>query len=107
MTSQSPVVGEFVHYVGDDDSRCRAALVTEVGQYVTVTRLVTVPKSFDRSEGRPIREVQAEEWWYADACALLVPPTNEVSKGCKHDEREWTPGTWHRLHQPEMVKAPR
>lgn len=104
------VVGTVVHYayVDDDDRpRCRPAVVSEIGQYVTVTTRTTVPGSFDRSEGRPIREVQAEQWWYFDACALVVLPTNSLVEGCRHDERERVPGTWHLPHLPERVELPR
>ena len=89
-----PTVGRIVHYVsygtpgGEYHSKCRAAVIVEVGQWITVETVT--PKSFDRSEGRPIREV--EQWWYDDACALAVlNPTGAFFNGaagvaCKHME---------------------
>ncbi|HET9144158.1 hypothetical protein [Actinophytocola sp.] len=113
--TRKPFVGEPVHYVsfgtpgGEYRSRCRAAFITELGQWVTVN---TEPRaSYDRSEGRPIR--YAEQWFYADAAALFVMnPTGVFFNGagpvaCKHDElpprdrivagerAEHLPGTWH------------
>lgn len=109
MRYRKPMVGDVVHYVsygtpgGEYASRCRAAVVAEVGQWVTVE--TRTPKSFDRSEGRPIREV--EQWWYADACALAVlNPTGLFFNGpagvaCRYDDGSagsaggYDPGTWH------------
>ena len=113
MTDQKPSVGRMVHYVSHGtpsrpdgsqayESQCRAAVITEVGQWVTVE--TSTPKSFDRSEGRPIREV--EQWWYDDALALTVlNPTGMFFNGagpvaCKHDETGYAAGSWH---WPERV----
>ena len=107
--SRPPSVCRMVHYVsygtpgGEYRSQCRAAVIVEVGQWVTVE--TTAPPSFDRSEGRPIRVV--EQWWYADACALTVlNPTGLFFNGaaavpCKHDEETKAGGTWH---WPEHVE---
>jgi hypothetical protein len=103
-----PTVGEMVHYVSygtpprADGSQtysaaCRAAVVTEVGQWVAVE--TSVPDSFDRSEGRPIQVV--ERWWYDDAAALAVlNPTGVFFNGaagvsCRYDEDGRDGGTWH------------
>lgn len=89
-----PSIGQLVHYTsfgtpgGEYRPMCRAAVVTEVGQWVQVE--ITEPDSFDRSEGRPIRMV--EQWWFDDAVALAVlNPTGMFFNGagtvaCRHDE---------------------
>lgn len=104
-----PSVGRMVHYVsygtpgGEYDSKCRAAVITEVGQWVTVE--IAEAASFSLSEGRPIRTLT--QWWYADACALSVHnPTGMFFNGagsvaCKHDEETRAGGTWH---WPEYVE---
>lgn len=103
MSDQKPGVGQLVHYVsfgtpkGEYTSMCRAAIVTEVGQWVPVE--TTTPDSFDRSEGRPIRMV--EQWWFDDAVALAVlNPTGMFFNGsgsvaCPHNEGDHVGGTWH------------
>lgn len=105
-----PAIGSVVHYLdGEPDRRrCLPAVVTEVGQYATVATTTMVPKSFDRSEGRPIREIQTEQWWYSDACALFVPTLNPRAyvEGCKHAELDVEVGTWHYPH-PERAQDPR
>jgi hypothetical protein len=76
---------------------CRAAIVTEVGAWITVE--TTVPPSFDRSEGRPIR--MAEQWFYDDAMGLMVAnPTGQFFNPAvpyhsplQHDD--YAGGTWH------------
>lgn len=101
--TRKPTVGEVVHYVsfgtpgGEYQSRCRAAFISELGQWVTVN---TEPRaSYDKSEGRAIR--YAEQWYYSDAAALfVVNPTGVFFNGagpvgCKHDESERAGGTWH------------
>jgi hypothetical protein len=83
-------------------------MVTEVGQYVTVSARTTVPRSFDRSEGRPIREVQTEQWWYSDGCALVVPTlARALVEGCRHVELDVTAGTWHHVHPQHSKAVPR
>jgi hypothetical protein len=107
--SQKPSVARMVHYVsfgtpkGEYTSMCRAAVITEVGQWVTVE--TNKPISLSKSEGRPIR-VQ-EQWWFNDAVALAVlNPTGMFFNGsgtvaCRHDETEHAGGTWH---WPERVE---
>lgn len=102
-----PSVGQVVHYVshgtpaGPDGeqaytSQCRAAVVAEVGAWVTVE--TSKPQSYDRSAGRRIRVL--EQWWYDDACALVVlNPAGQFFKDCQHSEVP-TAGTWH---WPERV----
>jgi hypothetical protein len=98
VTEQQPSVGRVVHYVsygtpsGEYTSRCRAAQITEVGCWVTVKTIKA--DSYSASEGRPIRT--AEQWFYADACALTVSnPTGLFFNECKHDETDKAGGTWH------------
>lgn len=93
-----PRIGDVVHYVsygtpgGEYTSECRAAVVTEVGAWITVE--TTPAESYSRSEGRPIRT--AEQWFYSDALTLKVlNPTGEFSNVCKHDEAYKRGGTWH------------
>lgn len=97
-------VGDRVHYVsygtpgGEYTSKCRAAIITEVGQWVTVSSFA--PESFSRSEGRPIRNL--EQWWFDDAAALSVlNPTGMFFNGgavvCRHNETEFVGGTWHTM----------
>lgn len=102
-----PKLGEHVHYVafgtpkGEYLPMCRAAVVTEVGQWVTVDT-DEGPSSFSRSEGRPIRTV--EQWFFDDAAALFVMnPTGVFFNGagpvaCKHSVPAIggaLGGTWH------------
>jgi len=105
-----PTVGRIVHYVSHGStaredgsqvfpSRCQAALVTEVGAWITVDTVAA--KSFSRSEGRPIQH--AEQWWFDDALLLTVHTASGSHKQvCKHDElplsgerSTYKPGTWH------------
>lgn len=107
MTAHKPQLGEFVHYTsfgtpkGEYSSQCRAAIVTEVGQWVTVDS--RQPDSFSKSEGRPIRI--NEQWFFDDAVALFVMNPTGVffngpgEVGCRYDEPrpDHAPagGTWH------------
>ncbi|MEU3452164.1 hypothetical protein ABZ671_00775 [Micromonospora sp. NPDC006766] len=100
-----PTVGRIVHYTsfgtpgGEYRSQCRAAIVTEVGQWVTVEET----DGYSRSEDRPIRRL--EQWFYDDAVALTVlNPTGLFFNGagpvaCRHDEprdgHDPAGGTWH------------
>lgn len=110
-----PSVGRIVHYVsfgtpgGEYTSQCRAAVITEVGAWVTVE--TALGASYSPSEGRPIR--QLTQWLYGDAVALTVlNPTGLFFNGagpvaCKYDEggvsdtpgaptvRSYAGGTWH------------
>lgn len=106
---RTPKVGDDVHYVSfgtpprpdgtqEYTSRCRAATVTEVGQWVTKSTVLAT--SYARSEGRAIRTV--EQWFYEDAAAVVVlNPTGLFFNGaagvaCQHDEgAEPAGGTWH------------
>jgi hypothetical protein len=103
MSDPTPTVGRIVHYVsygtpgGEYPSVCRMAHITEIGAWITVA--TSPAESYSRSEGRPIRI--AEQWFYADACALqVVNPTGLFFNACRHDEDTKTPGTWH---WPERV----
>lgn len=109
----TPSVGKIVHYVsygtpgGEYQSQCRAAVITEVGQWVAVNEIK--PDSYSASEGRPIRYL--EQWFYADAVALTVfNPTGLFFNGagpvaCKYmepvDGQPLVGGTWH---WPEHVE---
>lgn len=107
-TGRTPVITDHVHYVaygtpgGEYRKACRAAVVTEVGQWVTVS--TEKASTYDRSEGRPIRTL--EQWFYDDAVALFVMnPTGVFLNGagpvaCRHveptGEGDAPPGgTWH------------
>jgi len=108
-----PSVCRMVHYTsfgtpgGEYLPVCRAAVITEVGQWVTVSEVKAT--SYSKSEGRPIRTL--EQWWYDDAVALVVlNPTGLFFNGagpvaCKHDEpyagHAPAGGTWH---WPERVE---
>jgi hypothetical protein len=91
-----PSVGRVVHYRsfgtpgGEYTAQCRAAMVTEVGAWITVE---TKPaESYSTSEGRPIRN--AEQWFYDDAVSLAVlNPTGEFFNVCKYDEGTEHAGT--------------
>lgn len=113
-----PQINDSVHYVafgtrdGEYPSVCRAAMVTEVGQWVTVQTMT--PESYSESEGRPIRTL--EQWFFDDAVSLFVMnPTGVFFNGgglvaCKHavpDPVDLTAprqgGTWHTAE--ECVRA--
>ena len=95
-----PRVGAPVHYVsygtpgGEYRSRCRAAVVTEVGQWITTDETGDWPDG----DGRPVRRL--EQTFYDDAAALFVTnPTGVFFNGagtvaCKHDPSHHG-GTWH------------
>lgn len=107
--------GRIVHYVShgspvkDDgtqtfESVCRPAMITEVGQWVTVeTTEITPGDSFSHSDGdRPVRELI--QWHYNDSVTLaVINPTGIFFSGsaatCKHDEGDQNgrraPGSWH------------
>lgn len=102
-----PGIGDRVHYVAHGTpirpdgtqayaSVCRAAIVTQVGAWITVE--TTMRDSFDRSEGRPIRT--AEQWFYDDALGLMVAnPTGQffdLAIRFRHTLHGLEGGTWHR-----------
>lgn len=102
-----PSVGRIIHYVsygtpgGEYPPTCRAAVITEVGQWVTVGEVKAA--SYDNSEGRPIRTLT--QWYYSDAVALIVfNPTGVFLNGagpvaCRYHEliagESPRGGTWH------------
>ena len=97
-----PKITDLVHYVaygtpgGEYPTTCRAAVVTEVGQWVTVYE--EPAESYSRSEGRPART--QTQWFYADAVALTVNGAGHAE--CRRDEPQETVnlrgGTWHPAH---------
>jgi hypothetical protein len=102
VNGTKPSVCRMVHYVsygtpgGEYHSTCRAAVITEVGQWITV---------------RTVEEIPGEQ--RTEACALMVcNPTGVFFNGaagvvCAHDElpppgkivfgerATYLPGTWH------------
>lgn len=110
-----PSVGRIVHYVsygtpgGEYHSTCRAAVIVEVGQWVTVKAVEEVP-----GEQRTVHQV-----WEPEACALAVlNPTGAFFNGaagveCRHmelppsDKIVFGEATTHRggtWHWPERVE---
>jgi hypothetical protein len=99
--SQVPSVCRLVHYVsygtpgGEYHSQCRAAVIAEVGQWIT-TQVTTVTETS--------RVLQQD--YDPEACALTVfNPTGVFFNGaygisCKHSEDDHRGGTWH---WPERV----
>lgn len=97
MTTEprTPTIGQIVHYVsygtpgGEYTSRCRAAMVTEVGAWVTM------PGAVDEGvneAGQRVRDVT--QVWHGDACHLDVRnPTGGFFNLCLHDEGAETPGS--------------
>lgn len=103
---RTPHVGATVHYVsystpgGEYASMCRAAIVAEVGQWIT---MVSTPGE-SRVEGEPWKYPTrvVEQWWYPGALALaVINPAGVFFNGaaavaCKHaDFDDHRPGTWH------------
>jgi hypothetical protein len=109
VSGQVPSVGRIVHYVSHgtpvrpDGSQaytqqCRAALITEVGQWVTTDE--DVEDLGDAGRSRTLHQI-----WYSEACSLFVTnPTgvflNGAGAACRHDEDLRLGGTWH---WPERV----
>jgi hypothetical protein len=90
-----PTVGRNVHYVsygtpnGEYASLCRAAIITEAGQWVTV----------DSTSPDPNTRVLTQQF-ERETCALAVwNPTgvffNSGGVPIRHDETEKMGGTWH------------
>lgn len=98
-----PKIGDTVHYQaygtpgGEYQSVCRAATVTEVGQWIVMEE--TAHNSFSSSDGRPIRS--QVQWLWEDALAMHVhnPTGLFINGGIRHDTGgEFLPrsgGTWH------------
>ena len=93
-----PSVGRIVHYVsygtpgGEYASKCRAAVITEVGCWVTVSKQHWAAHvDTEQHRARDLRQ-----WFIEDACALAVlNPTGEFFNECQHDEDSKAGGTWH------------
>ena len=88
-------IGRSVHYVsygtknGEYTPECRAAIITEVGQWVTVSQESNDPNH---------RTLNQE--WHPEACSMSVHnPTgvffNSGGVPIEHDEETKKPGTWH------------
>lgn len=99
-----PSVGRIVHYVsygtknGEYSPECRAGIVTEVGQWVTIE------ESFTEGEDNARIRVLRQEF-HPEACSLSVHnPTgvffNSGGVPIEHDEDTKKPGSWH---WPERV----
>lgn len=103
----APTLGETVHYVsygtpgGEYVSTCRAAVVAEVGGWVTIA---STPVPADEDD-RPAREVT--QWWYGDAVSLVVlNPEGLFFRSGGMPTRYRAPGigplaggTWHPLSE--------
>jgi hypothetical protein len=101
-----PSVCRLVHYVsygtpgGEYHSKCRAAVITEVGQWITVN-------VSDELEVDGQRRRSVEQTWEPEACALhVMNPTGVFFNGaagvaCEHSENDHRGGTWH---WPERVE---
>lgn len=102
MVDQKPSVGRIVHYVSmgsepDEDgyqkypSVCRAAIISEVGAWITVKEGPISPLS--EVNGRPTRIVN--QVYHDDACLLHVTSGTGIHfNSCKYDSSH-TRGTWH------------
>lgn len=113
MDDTKPSVCRMVHYVsygtpgGEYHSQCRAAVITEVGMWVTVN----TSEDVTHDDGTRYRSL--EQRWDPEACALAVHnPGGVFFNGaagvpCEHDElpppgkivfgerATYRPGTWH------------
>lgn len=99
---RTPAITSWVHYVsygtpgGEYPPVCRAAVITEVGQWVTLPGEVNPGTN---AAGQRVREVT--QVWQEDACAVFViNPTGVFFNGagpvpCPHDEDQRGGGTWH------------
>lgn len=88
-------IGRTVHYVsygtknGEYAPECRAAIITEVGQWVTVKEETDHPG-----------HRRLEQEWHPEACSMSVHnPTgvffNSGGVPIEHDEETKKPGSWH------------
>lgn len=89
MMEQKPSVGRVVHYVsygtpgGEYTSQCRAAIITEVGQW---------PDGISEADKHNIA--------VPVGLAVLNPEGMFFNRGCMQSEGGHTGGTWH---WPERV----
>lgn len=97
-----PELCDLVHYVsygtpgGEYSSVCRAAIVTEVGAWATVTEQHIA--AHNATEGHRARDLR--QWWVEDAVSLTVlNPTGQFLNPCRHDEGDRAGGTWHWPHE--------
>jgi hypothetical protein len=105
VTDQQPSVGRIVHYRsfgtpgGEYASKCRAAVIAEVGCWVTKsTQYVAAHDATDQHRARDLRQ-----WFVEDACSLAVlNPAGEFFNECEHSEDNHRGGTWH---WPERVES--
>lgn len=95
MTEQIPSVSRMVHYVsfgtpgGEYPSVCRAAVITQVGGWVTID------EEHFKVDGGDEQRILTQKW-VGDVCALnVLNPTGEFFNECQHDEDTKKPGTWH------------
>lgn len=94
-----PSVGRIVHYVsygtknGEYTPECRAGIVTEAGQWVTVDERELLIENGEK--GRVLTQK-----FHPEACSLSVHnPTgvffNSGGVPIEHDEDTKKPGSWH------------
>ncbi len=105
-----PSVSRIVHYRsygtpnGEYSAQCRAAVITEVGAWITTVTVATQAKYVEHGY-RNVRHLTQE--FRDDAVSLTVfNPTGLFFNGaglvaCLYDETGEVPGTWH---WPERVE---
>lgn len=91
-----------VHYVaygtpaGEYPSTCRAATVTQVGGWRTITETVPARPPAELTGAGHALERVLHQMWDAEVAALHVTnPEGVFLKECPHDETTRLGGTWH------------
>jgi hypothetical protein len=95
-----------VHYVaygtpaGEYPSTCRAASVTQVGGWRTITDQRVAPADSDTAAeeerlGHPLARTLSQVWDAEIAALHVNNPTGVFMHECPHDETRLLGGTWH------------